>query len=198
MTKLLARFASKHLYVAFLHVAIVVLAMEVYVLAEQNRQFKNVSERAYRTRLAEYDSLSFANLQPIDSGSQKISESRGAIVFIMTTRCPFCRRNIASWKTLSSVARSNGLETIGISLDSIETTSIFVKQEGIDFAVWIPRHIAKYSEENKLVGVPITVLRDSTGIAQRVWNGLLADSVVGEIIHTITNNKMFIKKGKKT
>ena len=76
-------------------------------------------------------------------------------------------------------------------------TAAFVKQEEIDFPVYVSGDIAEYARQNKLVGVPITVLRDSVGIAQRVWNGLLADFVVSDIIHTITSNRMFIKKGRK-
>jgi len=197
MTKLLRHFTSKNLYLGFLHLAVVVLAMEVYILADQNREFKRFSDSANRERLVEGDSLSIQTLMPIDIGSPEISDSRGAIVFIMTTRCPFCKRNMASWKSLSSVARSNGLVTIGVSLDSLQMTAAYAKQEGIDFPVYVPRDIGQYVKQNKLVGVPITVLRDSAGIAQRVWNGLLADSVVSEIVHTITNNKMFIKKGTK-
>jgi len=91
MTKLLAHFTSKNLYVGFLHLAVVVLAIEVYILAEQNREFKNPSEPANRERLTEGDSLSLATLLPIEIGSPSISDSRRAVVFIMTTRCPFCR-----------------------------------------------------------------------------------------------------------
>lgn len=94
-------------------------------------------------------------------------------------------------------ARENGIEAIGISLDSLQRTVAYLKEEAIDFPMYVPRNIGDYVRQNKLFGVPRTVLRDSLGIARRVWTGLLTESDINDIIHTIINNKVIIKKGDK-
>ncbi len=63
------------------------------------------------------------------------------LVYVFSTRCPFCRRSnpyvVAIHKSLDSVGAAGGLrvQVIGISLDSLPETERYVQEQALTFPV---------------------------------------------------------------
>lgn len=190
MKALKAYFEGKNLYVLFLHVAVIALAVEVVVLARQNNELKSPTT-ATTEQLAVGDLVTINDLKAVDGNQNLVLNSSRQILFFFTTTCPFCKINIGNWEKISMVAKENGIQVIGVCLDSLNKANLYVKEQRISFPVYVPILLEFYSKQNKISSVPKTVLRDSTGNAKKIWAGLLKNDDLEAILQIASNKQQF-------
>ncbi len=185
-------FTSRNLYYAFLHVALVVLAIQVVVLSGQNRELKERKVPARAEQLRMGDTLFLHHLQPVQTGIHLDTTSPRQMIFIMTTTCPFCRETVPVWKELYTKAKLH-MPVFAISLDSKDSTIAYVERNSISFPVFVSLDAATFKKMNKIVGVPQTVITQGNGKVEKIWNGRLneekmeeaaAAASIGKINHT--------------
>lgn len=188
---------GKNLYVLFLHVAVLALAVEVVVLARQNSELKNPKDRGGKEQLAVGDSLSINDLKPLKANYTLPVNSPNQLLFVFTTTCPFCKKNLDNWKKLSEIAKEKNIAVVGIALDLPDSTAKYMSANKIDFNVLFPADVNAYRQKYKLLGVPKTILRDSSGVVRGVWTGLLNGQQVEEVASAISdfNNSQHITGG---
>src|SRR3989338_8843577 len=126
LTTISSNFNTRKLYYGFLHVAIIVLAFEVYVLAKQNREFRTMIEEPSREDLKEGDDFYLGELDPINAGSELDTSKDSQLVFVMTTTCPYCEQNVPTWNNFADTLKDS-FSIIGISLDSKEETADYIR-----------------------------------------------------------------------
>jgi peroxiredoxin len=156
-----------------------------HLRARQNRELK-AGINAQRETIKIGDYFSLGNLQPLRS-SYGIDSTSRQLFFVFTTTCPFCKENLQKWGRIRDQVRKS-IAMTGISLDSIQKTEDFVEANGLDLLVYCAIDAKSFSKENKISGVPGTILLGQGGRVEKVWMGLLSDEQVMEVVDAISGN----------
>jgi hypothetical protein len=134
MNKIRAYVTGKNLYTIFLHLVVVILAVEVVILARQNKELKQGPTSAQRDSLKVGDYFSLSGLAPLFTNQRLDSTSARQVIFVFTTRCPFCKETLPIWKKIEAEAKERRhLGVIGICLDQEGPTRTYVEQESLKF-----------------------------------------------------------------
>lgn len=186
MKKIKDYLTPKNLYTFFLHVAVIALAVQVIILAKQNRELKNPLQNLRGEQLKEGDMFSLQNLNYAEAGVQLDTTSRAQLIFVMTTTCPFCKESIPDWNKLTEKV-SLKLSVFSISLDAKKETAEYVTKNNISYPVLCSLDGENFRMQNKIIGVPKTILRDKTGKVLKVWTGKLSDDKLKEVESSISD-----------
>lgn len=163
---------TKRLYSAFLHLAVVMLAIQVVILSNQNRRMKEAAGGPAPDGLKIGDTLVLQGVSPVNSRLILDTTSARQLVFIFTTSCPFCKQTVPMWNKLAARLQRS-IPIIAISLDSRDSTIEYVKGNNLSFAVAFPLDAGRFKKLNKIVGVPMTLVRENSGKVLRLWKGKL-------------------------
>lgn len=186
MKRWLERFRRFSAYQVVLHVAVLGLAVEVFFLARENRELKS-GLNSYREReIRVGDRLSLASLIPV-TASSTVDSTTSQLIYLFTTGCHFCEKNIAAWKEVSKTASREQMRVLAICLDMPEKASAYVAKFRLTYDIYVPDDAAKYRRENHIVGVPNTILRSASGNVEWTWPGLLDSHQMEEIAAAISN-----------
>jgi hypothetical protein len=129
MNKLRPYLTGKNLYSIFLHLIVVVLVVEVVVLARQNKELKQGATHAQQESLKVGDYFSLSGIAPLERAERLDSVSAKQLIFVFTTRCPFCKETLPFWEKIASQAkRARGVTLIGICLDDEAATKAYEEQ----------------------------------------------------------------------
>ncbi len=61
---------------------------------------------------------------------------RAQVLFVFSTSCQYCKASLPAWKQIAAqLAASEGIEVVGVSIDSVETTRRYLKENGIELQV---------------------------------------------------------------
>lgn len=183
---------AKSFYQFFLHLALIVLAIEVIILNSENHQLKkNSNPKAEQVKAG--DLFSITTLEELENKNKPDTTSR-QLIFVFTTTCPFCKLNMQQWREISSFADKNNVAVLGVSLDSKESTTKYLEENKLPFPVYIPKDSPQFKKVNKVFTVPQTIVLSSKSRVDKVWTGLLSDKTALEVkgyLASISN----IKKG---
>jgi cytochrome oxidase Cu insertion factor (SCO1/SenC/PrrC family) len=180
--------SGKNLYSIVLHLLVVVLAVEVYILMRQNRELKEGRASTPQETIKEGDYLSLSDLTPVTNGSHLDTVSRKQLIFVFTTRCPSCKETLPMWKSLADTAiQRKSFAVFGICLDPLVDTKTYVSENQLRFPVFIPVNKESFSKNNRVQGVPQTILRDRTGFVEKAQRGRLSVDMYNEILHAISD-----------
>lgn len=102
------------------------------------------------------------------------------LVLVFSTTCPYCDNNLEKWRSFARSCSQVGCSVIGISIHPIGLTRQYLLDRGVPFYAVVNTD-RKFTEENKLPGVPMTILISNGGLVENVWSGALDDDQVGEI-----------------
>jgi peroxiredoxin len=189
MNKLKAYLTGKNLYNVFLHLVVVVLTFEVVILARQNKELKQGPSSAQQESLKVGDYFSLSGIIPLDNGTDPDTISGRQVIFVFTTRCPFCKETLPLWEKIASEAkRVKDVALIGICLDEEAATKAYVEEHGLDFPVFLPVSKDSLVQRNKLHGVPQTIIRARGGLVQNVWRGRLSQEQLQEVIRALSDS----------
>jgi hypothetical protein len=176
---------TANMYQAIIHLVVLGLAVEVFVLARQNRDLKQHSNTQRQVEIHVGDRVSLAGLNPITSAAA-VDSSSDQLIYFFTSTCPFCEKNLPAWKEVSKIASDKKIRVIGICLDTPDRVSAYVVHKQINYDVFVPMDYEAYRRENHIVGVPNTVLRLASGRAERLWIGQLRADQIKEIAEAIS------------
>lgn len=174
------------IYQVFIHLTIVVLAAEVYILSAQNRKLKNPEPFVVDT-LKVGDNFSFSEIEPVKQ-SDRLDSSRAMVIVVFTTICPYCHENLAVWGKVAEVIEPEGTPMVGISLSSMETTRQYVDENSIKFAVFVARDSKSFGKKNHVATVPQTLFISSHGMVARIWRGKMSGEKASEVVVAISEN----------
>lgn len=183
-------FGTRFAYQVFLHVTLLVLAVEVVILSDRTTKMEASLSRLIAKSLAVGDTLSLGNVRslvtsaPIDLGSR-------SVIYLFTTSCPYCEKNIQQWRKTADYALGKGLKVGAICLntsnDGRDGIIRYVRENQIDYPVYDVSDANEFRETNNVQGVPQTMIRSADGKIEKVWRGVLADNAMAEIIAAIAN-----------
>ena len=182
LKKLTTLLNGKKLYSILLHITLLVFVTKVIFLSVQNRELKEkIYQRPESLKTGDYFSLE--NLEPL-SQDYELDVTKRQLVLVFNTTCHFCKQNLYWWNRIIEKNTDKDISIVGISLHSFEKTKAYVGENGLDFPIVCARNSKKFLRENKLNGVPTTLLRDQDGQVERVWRGLLSETIIDEIAMT--------------
>lgn len=185
MNQLIEFLRKRSLYEIFLHIAVVVLAAQVLILAKQNRELKSGGEKIAALKRGDY--LSLANLEPLQT-EPAIDSTARQLLFVFTTTCPFCKENLSQWAHIAEQVKGKNISIQGLSIDAKDKTMQYAKEHGLNFPIYCARDIKTFRTQNKISGVPTTVVRSGAGRVEQAWAGLLSDDNVLEVIHAASGS----------
>ena len=189
MNKLRAYLGGKSLYSIFLHIVVVVLAIEVVILARQNNQLKEARSSAQQESLKVGDYFSLSGIVPLARDMRLDSTSARQVIFVFTTRCPFCKETLPFWKEIACRAEeARDVAVIGICLDQVVPTKAYVEEEKLTFPIFIAEDKDWLVQTNKLHGVPQTIIRTTSGRVEKVWKGRLSERDFHEVVKAMSDS----------
>lgn len=180
MTSLKRYLTKRNIYYGFLHIAIIVLAAQVVLFADQNRKLKERMSSPQQDHFKEGESLALGELIPVNDGVFPKVFEQDQLIFVMTTTCPFCKESLPLWKALA-VDHARDFSVLAISLDEKEQTLKYVEEQGIDFPVFLPADMQEFKKQMKSTAVPKTIIRAKDGRVRRIILGRLKKENMVEI-----------------
>jgi peroxiredoxin len=181
------KFDGKTLYAIALHIIILVLCVELYILIDQNKGLKERENFYLAGRLKEGDSFSVDSLDAATATRGYPVEDKGRqLIFVFSTKCRFCMANMKAWQYVASKAKERNLTVYAVSMDSLAMTRSYIAQNGfVNYDVYVPIDIARFARKNRIGGVPITVIRSRFGNVESFWQGTLERKQITEIVSKI-------------
>lgn len=184
--KILKRLFS---YSVFLHLVVVALAVEVYILASQNKELKKEISAAGRQPelLKEGDAVPPFWATTVDGKSQEISYNESGrlhLLFVFNTTCPACKENLPNWNEISQKRNNRACAVVGVSFHSLELTKKYVLEKGVKFEVLVPRD-SVFVKNYKPNAIPQTLLIERGGKVRKVWTGILSPENKKEIANFV-------------
>jgi len=188
MTKVREIVSGKNLYNIFLHLALVASLLVIAVLAKQNRDLKRGSGQAPKANIRAGEYFSLAGLTPATNGAQIDSTSSPQLIFVFTTRCPWCKETLPMWTSLAdSASQKSSFAVLGICLDPLEETKTYIMQNQLAFPVFVPKDKEAFSKSNNIGNVPQTFIRTSSGLVEHSYPGKLSPDAYNKILKAITD-----------
>lgn len=163
------------------------LAIAVFILAKQNRELKNPYEKKETRNIRAGEAMSVEGLIALDAVS--LDSSAAGLVYVFSTVCPFCERNIESWRNVAEMALQKGLTVTGICLADADSAAHYARRHGLDFPIYVPQDIQSFRNQNHIGGVPNTILTAAGFRVEEVWLGLLNEEQLKEIAASISQTK---------
>ncbi len=125
--------------------------------------------------LAERDPLGAA-FQDLDGKAHLLGEWRGKVLVVnfWATWCPPCLKEIPAFVELQRKFGPQGLQFVGVALDSREEVKAFVQKREINYPVLAgEEEVARYMQEqgNNIGALPFTLVFDRTGALRHTQQG---------------------------
>jgi hypothetical protein len=161
VNKLKAYLTGKNLYGIFLHIIVVILAVDVVILARQNKELKQGPTRPSSIR----------SLQVGDS------------------LCPFCKRSLPAWNTIDSIAAGRHVLVRGVCVDSLQDCAQYSMDQRLRFAVLAPMSVDEFKKRNHITAVPGTVMVSDSGKVKKVWWGVMDEEKLNEVKKSLPHHQ---------
>jgi len=166
-----------NLYNIFLHVAVLVLAVEVVLLYTENRKLKT-RHPSSQEQIKKGDLFWFSTLEVLRGENVLDTTAQRQVLFVFTTMCSFCTKNMNAWDRIAIRGRENNLPVFGISLDTMEKTLKYAADGGLTFPVYSSVSPEDFRKKNRLFSVPKTIVLSSAGRVEAVWSGVLSEEEI--------------------
>ena len=121
------------------------------------------------------------SLPDLDGAMRDLSEWQGKVIAInfWATWCPPCLKEIPEFVQLQSLYGEQGLQFLGIALQSADEVRDFVREYAMNYPVLTGElEVIKLAESlgNQVGGLPYTVILDRTGTVRFIKAGALSRS----------------------
>jgi hypothetical protein len=184
----LLRNIKANYYSIILHIVVVILATEVYVLSMKvkhlNEEYAGVTDQ-----IKTGDSFSFYGLHSYN-GAVFPDTTNETAIFLFTTTCPYCKMNVPRWNRLDSIGKStDGVRAIGICIDTEADMGKYISTYKPTYPIFLPNDTRKFQKTNKIGSVPKTILRNSGGQVIMLYKSDLTKDDMVEMVNAISTNK---------
>lgn len=169
-------------------ILIIFLVLDVIFLTLQNKSLKDDLSNMTMARETLHpgetvDSFTIINFNGDSTQIRYSDRGEKYLLFILSTTCPHCEKNIDKWKELARTADKQSCKIIGVSLDSLVGTKLYHEKMGLNFDLFVSD--TSFVRKYKIIGVPETILIGKNGIVEKTWQGELRTEEVSEIQHLI-------------
>jgi peroxiredoxin len=104
-----------------------------------------------------------------------------SLVFITSTRCPWCAKTLPIWKEIADAARLKSIQIIGISTDGKGELESYLKDNTLNFVV-VNFPDPKVQASYKAFSTPQTLLIRQGGRVEKAWMGMPSETAKKEIL----------------
>jgi len=111
---------------------------------------------------------------------------KGALLFVFSTTCPHCERNLAKWREIFQklkLQKPGVINVIGVSIDNIDKTNEYFLKNKLSYTTLIADTL--FERRYKVRAVPQTILINGDGKVKNNWSGELTTQQVKELMSTI-------------
>lgn len=172
----------KNWYQVFIDAILILLSAMIILLIIQNKELNNLLIKSSFGQFNNGDYFSKLKVMTI-SGEELFLEfdksSIDTVLFIFSTECPYCEQSILKWNDLQKEF-DDKFNFIGISVDNITKTSLFILKTAPNFNIVIPLQ-TNFREDYKISGFPQTVVINKSGKVERYWLGLFNETIEKEV-----------------
>ena len=181
------------LFQLFLYAALIGLAVEVIFLVRQNRQSRilvqELNQALASLSLQKGDHVlpfRVIDLRGIPTTISYGRESQKTLLFIFSTECAVCEKNIPFWNYLCENADEKKYRIMGITRNNPFEVQLYVEDQKIKFPVFVSDDLS-FWWSYKLFRLPQTILINEQGIVEHVWQGVLFKPVREKILKIMMN-----------
>jgi peroxiredoxin len=107
------------------------------------------------------------------------------LVFITSTKCPWCEKTLPSWKEISDKAKGRPIRIVSIAIDGNPDIKAYVKDNGLNFEV-VSFPDPSLQSSYKAFSTPQTLLVKRGGKVEKMWPGMLSDTSKNEILKLLS------------
>jgi peroxiredoxin len=174
-------------YVVFLFVVV-----EMLVLVQQNRDLKRQLNAIGTPKSIEFlksgEQVGPITLESINGQEVNLSFNdlrKQILLFIFSTTCPHCQRNLSKWEDISQklAQRSKEINVMGVSIDNLDKTKKYCLDNKLNYTTLIADTV--FERLYKVHAVPQTLLIEGGGKVKNNWSGELTSKEVKELMSTI-------------
>jgi peroxiredoxin len=168
------------------YLVISLLTVEIVVLITQNRELKaklNGSSDLV-SPFEPGEKVDPFQVYLLSGAIQKIeydSTQKRQLLFILSTTCPHCLKNLTAWNDITEKSKSNDINIMGISIDRYDQTKKYFEDKDVRFYLSALAD-STFSQKYRISGVPVTMLIQGNGAVEKIWLGELSPSQSDEII----------------
>ncbi len=181
------------LFRVFLALVFVVMAVEVFLLARQNRELKALVS-SVQLQIAASRDMAKPPLQagevvePLDlttmtGGASRLTydDPRDTILLFFSPDCLTCEENLENWSRIRQALDPARARLVYVSTAEAHSTTRFASEHEIPEPMLVADQgqLGKY----RVFRVPATIVVGSGGVVKNVWLGLLSE----EAVATLTN-----------
>lgn len=162
----------------------IILLAFVCMLYMQNHALRNQP----RNEIGSFDSLDSLTEITVDfGGTVRNVEIESAVIFLMTSDCPYCKENVGSWNAIADQAGQMDLQIIGLLIRGTEDDYQAMYDADVRFPVLLNAD-KMFAQRHNISGVPLTLVVDHGRVVGR-WSGGAEYDLVGEVVALINNLK---------
>jgi peroxiredoxin len=127
----------------------------------------------------------------------KVSYDEAAyLIFITSTKCPWCEKTLPSWKEISDKAKGKSIRIVSIAIDGNADIKAYVRDHGLNFEV-VNFPNASLQSTYKAFSTPQTVLVRQGGQVEKLWSGMLSDTAKNEILDLLSQTHSVSRKSSE-
>ena len=158
----------------------------VLLLAAASSTFLLTTKKESESRQA-IDRLFATTLADVRGQPQAVAQWRGKILVVnfWATWCPPCREEMPYFSRLQSDYAAQGVQFVGIAVDSAEAVRHFAAREQISYPLLVGgQGIVELSAElgNHAAGLPFTLILDPNGEPIATRTGRLAEAELEDLL----------------
>jgi peroxiredoxin len=174
---------------------VAILSAEVVLLTLQNRKLKTMLSTTTSLGLSagalqsgeQVKPIKFQTLGGITAELRYDDPRKKYLLFVFSTTCPHCEKNLAVWRAIAEKPRADGLNIIGVSIQNLDQTTKYVTEKNPNF--YIVAADTDFGQQYKITGVPETILINGNGSVEQTWLGELSPNQAKEIVDRLSPDR---------
>lgn len=182
--------ASHKFWLAVLSIFAGLATIQIIFLTIQNRELKKAL--GVSTSVEPMDSLKpgdqipgFSAVNASGAQTKVAYDEADYLIFITSTKCPWCDKTLPSWKEISDKAKGRSIRIVSIAIDGNADIKAYAKDHGLNFEV-VSFPDASLQSSYKAFSTPQTILVKRGGQVEKMWPGMLSETAKNEILTLLT------------
>lgn len=170
------------------------VVVEMVVLIQQNRDLKSKLSAASSNAIQFLKSGDIAppfRLSSLDGNRTYVNighTGRPILLYIFSTTCPHCKRNIPIWKQITrkldtGTGHKNAMQVIGVSIDDVAETRAYCSRNSLNYTTLVAD--TTFDRVYEVNAVPQTIFILANGKIADNWIGQLNNKDVKKLIEAI-------------
>lgn len=177
---------------------LILAALEILLLVNQNRQFRQalIPYTKYRETLKKGELIKIVPLKTLAGNFINLEDylktKPHTFLLFFSSNCPACEKDIPIWKKIQQVSQNSEFSIIAVSLDNEIETKRFAYFNKLDFDILLDDDNNTFFKANKVHSVPELILINSEGIVENIWIGAISvreEKSLNDILNSLFNTE---------